>query len=177
MTGKLRMLMLAALLLLVAAGAYFGWRHYLAAPADTAAVDTAPASLDAATPTGEIPAESSDPQVSTDGADLAPDAALPAPAATPVPQIRGGRAPQSLNSLIADIKRLHAACVGGRGCAEPQWWDITVRLYATDAPVHLQELLAAVSRSWRSHVEGGASAAFDRELAITLMNRAREWGY
>lgn len=85
--------------------------------------------------------------------------------------------PQSLNSLVASIKALHAACLQGRDCSEAKWWDITVRLYATDAPVHLLELYAAVSRSWRGHLEAGPSADFDRALAIMLMDRAREWGY
>lgn len=177
MSGRLRPLILAVLLLLVAGGAYFGWRHYSAAPADSTAGDTEPVSPETSTPAGDQPVAASDPDASTVEADLAPDSASPAPAAAPAPQVRSGGAPQGLNNLIAEIKRLHAACLEGRGCTEPKWWDITVRLYATGAPVHLQELYAAVSRSWRGHLEGGPSAAFDRELAITLMNRAKEWGH
>jgi hypothetical protein len=177
MSGKIRLLIVAVLLLLVAGGAYLGWRHFLAAPADSTTVEIEPVPGDTATPTDELPAESSDSEASPGEADLAPDSASPAPASAPVPQVRGGRVPQSLNSLIAEIKALHAACLERRGCTEAKWWDITVRLYATDAPVHLQELYAAVSRSWRGHLEAGPSADFDRDLAIKLMNRAREWGY
>jgi hypothetical protein len=177
MSGKTRMLILVVLSLLVAGGAYLGWRHYLAAPADSTAVEIEPVSDDAATPTEESPAEPSLPAVSPGEADLPPVSPPSATASATVPQSRGGRTPQNLNSLIADIKALHAACLERRACTDAKWWDITVRLYATDAPVHLLELYAAVSRSWRSHLQAGPSADIDRELAIKLMNRAREWGY
>jgi hypothetical protein len=182
MSGKMRMLTLMVLSLLVLGGAYLGWRHYQSAP-DSTAVATEPVSRDTPKPADESPPaddspeESIEPPASPAEAEIAPDRAAPSSVASPVSQTRGGRAPQNLNNLIADIKALHAACLERKACTEPKWWDVTVRLYAADAPVHLLELYAAVSRSWRAHLEAGPSADFDRELAIKLMNRAREWGH
>ena len=179
MSGKVRMLFVVVLLLLVAGGAYLGWRHFLAAPVEQTVVDTEPSSGDATAGTDDLSGESMEPGELPGDADLETVGAppSPAPAAAPLPQVRGSRAPQNLNSLIAEIKALHAACLEKRACTEAKWWDVSVRLYATGAPVHLQELYAAVSRSWRSHLEAGPSADIDREFAIRLMNRAREWGY
>jgi hypothetical protein len=179
MSGKLRLL-IPVILLLVAGAAYFGWRQYLAPQADAPAVTSNAAPSDATARPSDQPGDFADPEAPTGAAEPAPVSALPDPAsaaAAQAPQARGGRVPQSLNSLIADFKALHAACIERRGCTDAKWWDLTVRLYATNAPIHLQELYAAVSRSWRSHLDAGASADFDRELAIKLMNRARAWGY
>lgn len=176
MSGRLR-LIIPAILLLVAVGAYFGWRQYLAPGADAPAVTSDAAPSDATEPAGEPLRESTEPEASTGADDLAPDSALPEPVSAATTPARGTRVPQNLNSLISDIKALHAACLERRGCTEAKWWDITVRLYAANAPIHLQELYAAVSRSWRGHLAGGESAEFDRELAVKLMARARAWGH
>lgn len=80
-------------------------------------------------------------------------------------------------SLLNDITSLHEACVasGGARCPAQAWWDITERLHRT-APLDAGDhLFLAVSRAWRSAGEGGATRQFDIELAMALMNRAREW--
>jgi hypothetical protein len=87
-------------------------------------------------------------------------------------------APLLYSALLADIDALHTACLtfgNGPKCDDSQWWAITVRLYEFDSTDHLREHHAAVSRCWRGYLAGGAAAGFDRQLAQTLMERAREW--
>lgn len=106
-----------------------------------------------------------------------------APRTAPAPTASVRPAPQRLGDLDSHIARLHADCLKQAAppqCTVARWWEVTAwvtesKELARADKVHLRELYLAVSRAWRGNLESRVANAFNRELAIRLMDRSRGW--